>query len=554
MDKRTIMAVVLVAGIWIAYMNFFAPKLKPKKPAATTAPVTEQAKPQATESSVVSPAVSKVITGFTPATAEETVSVKTSLYQVVLSNRGAQISSIKYGEKAVELAGAEVLGGKGFLDFNILFSDTELISGNPLQSSLWATKKISETEIVFETAADVSGKTVMIQKRYVFDEKLPQFKLVYTFRNTNKEAFEFPNKTIIVSPADTLGPKMPLNTSTYDQLYSVYDLADSFKKGDRGGGWFSDETNTKKADGDVRWFGINSRYYTILMIPNNVKCTAVHWDSRKLGSFRIGGVIPVDAIQPGASVERSFRVAIAEKEKNILGSVDKSIIPAMDVNQWIEPLRNGIFWCLKTINRLFNNFGVAIVVLSFITKALFLPLTIKSTNSMKRMSELKPKMDELKVKYKDSPQKLQQATMELYKKNGVNPLSGCLPLIVQMPFFIALYSALSTSAPLSGAPFVLWIKDLSAPDTVLTLWGFHLNILPLVMTATTFIQQKMSTVDTGVGGSQQMIMKIMPIFFIFFFWTLPSGLTLYWIIQNLLQIGHQLYVNKVKKSTQQAEA
>jgi YidC/Oxa1 family membrane protein insertase len=156
-------------------------------------------------------------------------------------------------------------------------------------------------------------------------------------------------------------------------------------------------------------------------------------------------------------------------------------------------------------------------------------------------------LNELKAKYKDKPDVLQRKTMELYKAQGVNPLGGCLPLVVQMPFFIALYSALSNSLDMYQAPFIFWIQDLSLPDTVLKIDGFlNLNILPLIMVATTYLQQKLTTVDTGVGGQQQMMVKLMPVIFIFIFWRMPSGLILYWIIQNVLQIAHQLYVNKKK--------
>jgi len=136
---------------------------------------------------------------------------------------------------------------------------------------------------------------------------------------------------------------------------------------------------------------------------------------------------------------------------------------------------------------------------------------------------------------------MQKEMMKLYKENKVNPMGGCFPLLLQMPFFFALYSALIDSIDLWRAPFILWMKDLSMPDTVLTVSGFDLNILPIVMTATTFVQQKLSTVDTG--GQQKMLMMMMPLMFIFIFWSMPSGLVLYWALQNIFQIAHQLFIN-----------
>ena len=148
------------------------------------------------------------------------------------------------------------------------------------------------------------------------------------------------------------------------------------------------------------------------------------------------------------------------------------------------------------INILFGNFGWSLVIFSLLTKLVFLPLTQKSTQSMKKLHELTPQINELREKYKEKPEILNKKIMEIYKKNKVNPASGCLPILVQMPFFFALYSALINSIDLWQAPFVLWMKDLSLPDTIFHIAGFNVNVLPVLMTLTTYLQQKMSTVET----------------------------------------------------------
>ena len=161
---------------------------------------------------------------------------------------------------------------------------------------------------------------------------------------------------------------------------------------------------------------------------------------------------------------------------------------------------------------------------------------------MKKMQLITPKINELRAKYKDKPDVLQKETLKLYQENKVNPLGGCLPILVQMPFFFALYSALVNSIDLWNAPFIFWMKDLSMPDTVATVAGFNINILPIIMTLTTYLQQKMSTVDTG-SQQQKIMMSLMPLMFIFIFWSMPSGLVLYWTLQNIFQIVNQLVVN-----------
>jgi YidC/Oxa1 family membrane protein insertase len=166
------------------------------------------------------------------------------------------------------------------------------------------------------------------------------------------------------------------------------------------------------------------------------------------------------------------------------------------------------------------------------------------------MQELNPKVKEIREKYKDKADIMNKKIMELYKKEKVNPLSGCLPLLLQMPFFFALYSALVNSIDLWNAPFIFWIRDLSLPDTIFRIHGFNVNILPVIMTITTFLQQKMTPGSDST--QQQMLIKMMPVIFIVIFWNMPSGLVLYWIMQNVLQILHQLYINK--KASRKAAA
>jgi YidC/Oxa1 family membrane protein insertase len=166
------------------------------------------------------------------------------------------------------------------------------------------------------------------------------------------------------------------------------------------------------------------------------------------------------------------------------------------------------------------------------------------------MQTLQPKLQAIKERYKNNPQKVNQETMDMYKKHGVNPLGGCLPMVIQIPIFIALYRALGSSVELWHAPFALWITDLSAPDTLFTIsFGadvFAVRALALIMGISMFIQQKMS--PTGGDPRQaKMMLYMMPIMFTFIFWSMPSGLVLYWLVNNVLQIGHQYHMNRELK-------
>ena len=197
-----------------------------------------------------------------------------------------------------------------------------------------------------------------------------------------------------------------------------------------------------------------------------------------------------------------------------------------------------------------GNYGVAIILLTIITKVLFFPLTLKSMTSMRAMQTLQPQINALRSKYKSDPQRLQRETMELYRANKVNPLGGCLPMVVQIPIFYALYVALSVSVEMQNAPFIcfgrlptwmpllggqdLWICDLAAHDPT--------YILPLLMGASMFVQQKMQPV---VGDPRQAkMMLFMPVLFTFMFLNLPSGLVLYWTLSNVFQIAQQKYMER----------
>ena len=195
-----------------------------------------------------------------------------------------------------------------------------------------------------------------------------------------------------------------------------------------------------------------------------------------------------------------------------------------------------------------GNYGVAIILLTIITKVLFFPLTLKSMTSMRAMQTLQPQVNALRSKYKSDPQRLQQETMELYRANKVNPLGGCLPMVVQIPIFYALYVALSVSVELQNAPFIcfgrlrrmlaggqdLWICDLAAHDPT--------YVLPVLMGVSMFVQQKMTPV---MGDPRQAkMMLFMPVVFTFMFLNLPSGLVLYWTLSNVLQIAQQKYMER----------
>ena len=193
-----------------------------------------------------------------------------------------------------------------------------------------------------------------------------------------------------------------------------------------------------------------------------------------------------------------------------------------------------LLWFLSLSNSITKNYGIDILILSILIKIIFLPLTQISFKSMKEMQKIQPEMNRLKEVYKNDKARLQQEIMLLYKRRRVNPMSGCLPMVVQIPVFIALYNALQNALEMRHAPFFLWIRDLSAKDPI--------YITPLVMGASMVIQQKMT--PSAADPAQAKLMLLMPVMFTFLFLNFPSGLVLYWMVNNVLSIAHQHYMNK----------
>jgi len=223
------------------------------------------------------------------------------------------------------------------------------------------------------------------------------------------------------------------------------------------------------------------------------------------------------------------------------------IAPGLDLTidyGWLTVIAVPLFWVLARLYEWTGNWGFAIILLTLIIKLLFYPLSAASYRSMAKMRVLAPKLQRLKDQYGDDRQRMQQAMMELYKTEKINPLGGCMPIVVQIPVFIALYWVLLASVELRHAPFMLWITDLAAPDTLFGVWfGMPIGLLPILMAATMWIQTKLN--PEPPDPVQAKVMKIMPIVFSVFFFFFPAGLVLYWLINNVLSIAQQWQITRV---------
>jgi YidC/Oxa1 family membrane protein insertase len=243
---------------------------------------------------------------------------------------------------------------------------------------------------------------------------------------------------------------------------------------------------------------------------------------------------------------RRMTAYFGPKEPAVLEAFAPSAVASIDLG-WsvIAPMTRAFGWMLAVIHSFVPNYGLAIILLTILVRLVMTPLTMKQMRSMERMRKIQPKIKEIQEKYKDDRQKQSEQMMSLYRQESVNPLGGCLPMVLQLPVFIGLFYALRSSIQLRHAPFFGWIDDLSAPDLLFVLPGldFPIRVLPVLMGASMFLQQKLTPMQIDPAQARMMLI-MMPGMMTVISYTFPSGLVLYWMMSNVLAIAHQLWVGK----------
>lgn len=281
------------------------------------------------------------------------------------------------------------------------------------------------------------------------------------------------------------------------------------------------------------WIAMVQHYFVSAWLPKASEGREFFTRSLENGLYAAGVIVPTTSSAQGEwSVDVPLYVGPQEQKK--LEQLAPGLQYTVDYG-WLTVIATPLFWALSSIYKLFvQNWGVAIIVLTVIIKALFFPLSAASYKSMAKMRVLAPKLQKLKEQFGDDRQKLHQAMMEMYKTEKINPLGGCLPIVVQIPVFIALYWVLLGSVEMRHAPFALWIKDLSSPDP------FY--ILPIIMGISMIVQTRLN--PEPPDPIQAKVMKIMPVAFSIFFFFFPAGLVLYWVVNNVLSIAQQWYITR----------
>jgi YidC/Oxa1 family membrane protein insertase len=315
-------------------------------------------------------------------------------------------------------------------------------------------------------------------------------------------------------------------------------------------GFFGGEPDRERAfaDGPIDWVGNVTHYFAGAVLPDQPDQARARFVAAVPAHTGVAQIYfdPL-RLSPGRSAERVFRVFVGPKEPDRLEALGAGLVHAIDFGwSWVEPLTRFFGWLLQALHVFVPNYGVAIILLTIMVRLVTAPLTNRQMRSMERMRKLSPKLQELREKYADDRQKQSEEMMALYRREGVNPLGGCLPMVLQLPVFIGLFYALRSSIQLRQAPFFGWIDDLSAPDVLAEIpgIGIPIRVLPLVMGATMLIQQRITPMQQMDPAQQKMMTIVMPIVMTVVFYQFPSGLVLYWMVSNILAISHQLWIGR----------
>ena len=347
------------------------------------------------------------------------------------------------------------------------------------------------------------------------------------FAQLKRDASADPSSTTATGTATYLGAALWTSSEPYKKV-SMKDMDKGQLKETVTGGW-------------VAWL---QHYFVTAWVAPKGENNIVQTRKDSKGNYIIGYTGPTLTAAPGAKVETSAILYAGPKSQAVLKELSPGLELTVDYGiLWF--IAQPIFWLLQHIHAIVGNWGWSIIFLTMLIKGIFFPLSAASYKSMARMRAVAPKLAALKEQHGDDRQKMSQAMMELYKKEKINPLGGCLPILVQMPVFLSLYWVLLESVEMRQAPFMLWITDLSIKDPFF--------ILPIIMGATMFIQQRLN--PTPPDPMQAKVMKMMPIIFTFFFLWFPAGLVLYWVVNNCLSIAQQWYITrKIEAATKKAEA
>ena len=583
MDKNTLLAVVLSGAIMVGWYALFPPPEPPPREIVQTfdQTLTEQnvasSRTETTKTGYIEPTHSSAaplssIAEVDSSLPSKEVSIETDNYRLVLDTRGGiakslQLKHFKHTKPRLTLSTwfpiLTSFIGPDYSDEVTENNRVQMLGNHLAEVPAFSQdfKNAPEITALFRNAVFASSADEV-----VLDEGEDIFSLTLTSPIIKGlqliKFFEVSQDSYILNYRVQL-----INRSNESQAVEVLYFFGEQRLSDSDGGmqqvshegpvFYFDESlqteTTEDIEGELpvtqmKWLGVEDQYFISAAVPMTpirngffragayLSDPQPNVQGERLLSPYFGVALPPTNLQPNLLVESDFRMYYGPKADDELLKFGHNLVESHDM--MLETLAAPLLDLLRMIYGYVGNYGVAIIILTTIVRLVLFPLTFKGMKSMKRMQQLTPRMKKLQEKYKNNKEKLNKEMMELYRKNRVNPLGGCLPMLLQLPVFFALYSALSSAVELRHAPFIFWISDLSQPD--------GLGITPILMGASMYIQQKMTPQTAMMDSTQAKVMQMLPFIFTIFTFTFPSGLTLYWVTSNILSIAQQQIINRIK--------
>ncbi len=584
MEKRALLAVILSILVIIIYQYLFVPKKPPLPPEKTVKEKIEESPLFSEENEIIETFSTRedselhALFQEQKKRKEKNITLETRRFKAVINTKNARIISWKLKKYHLSKNYETAPWKKDFwLDvassyrsyFNELFNKTQPIANNDhidLFNSL-KTENSFGLSLVVEIGQNKNSDS--FTGLYEFSEKEDYFSLnsensekvlkftyltsrgiqvekIFTFYN---DSYQFdvqiigkniaPEKNIF-DYGITLGPGLG---NSFQSGTHRFEGPVTWVNGKRKKNKPKKKTPAIAHSGNILWSAMTSNYFLTSIMPKR-DTSEVIIQRPKLNNLTdinkatiIGIHYPKRTLNPGESITDDYRCYFGPKIYQELKAIGLHLENAIDYG-FFSFLAKPLIWLLNKFYTLIPNYGIAIILLTIIIKIIFWPLTDKSFRSMKNMQDLQPKMSALREKYKSDPKKLNEEMLKMYKQRGVNPMGGCLPLLLQIPVFFALYEGLMVAIEIRGAHFMFWIKDLSVMDPLL--------ITPLLMGVTMYYQQKMTPM-TG-DAAQVKMMTMLPVIFTVFFLGFPSGLVIYWLLNNVLTIGQHYGILKKHKA------
>ena len=531
MDRQSLLAFLLI-GIIIVFYPWYMSLVSPVDVSISDEYVVEQKASFDIEETPKQQKTQSI--GNNNSSPLQTINVKTNLYDLTISNKsGGSLMSYSlysfsdHSDKLVNLI--DELNSNNLL-LSFISVDGEKVSLNHNWSPLSSSRTIS---------VDKGQKSLTYSTRYqgqTIEKKLTFYPDSY---NIDIDViFKQPSKFISRNQYN-LGWSggLPPTEKNISNDYQFFEGFASLGGEHMGAKPKKGKLTEESQKGSTLWSAIKTKYFISAIVPNDPGMAA-----RVESDLVDKRPVYNTEITQSTSSSNSFTLYLGPLDYDNLKAFDVDLESNVDLG-WalFRPIGQLISWMLTKMYAIIPNYGVVVILFAFLIKLLLNPLTVKTFESTRKMQALAPEINKIKERYKNDPQKMSRAQMELYKSSGANPMGGCLPMLIQMPILVSVFSIFRSKIEFRGAPFFGWIDDLSVPDTLTELGGFPINILPVLMGSTMFIQQKMMAAPNA-DANQKTMMYVMNAFFLFLFYSFPSGLNLYYFVFNLLSIIQQKYM------------